>query len=75
MSRCAACNKVLNQKELAMPDRFFKQEPNDLCSNCRGIVGNPDWAEWIDKDGANTIFHQDECPSPEDRDGGDWDGW
>jgi len=69
MSRCAACNKVLTTREMSISDRFFKQEYNDLCTNCRGIVGDPYLAEYIDKDGAKAMHHQDECPSAEDREG------
>jgi len=62
MSRCAACNKILSHQELAMGQVFDKKIPNDLCRNCQGIVENPDIADLVDQDGADSILFCDEYP-------------
>lgn len=73
MSRCAACNKIMTRQELAMQSFSKQNEPNDLCRNCSGIVANPDMAEWVDQDGADSILFCDEYPFDEiDED--IWDG-
>ena len=76
MSRCAACNKVLSERELALQDRFFQQEPNDLCRNCRNIVADPSFAEYIDQDGPDVFQFSNWYPlSDDDEDTIGEDSW
>jgi len=56
MSRCAACDRMLTNEEMAMKDRFFQQDENDLCRTCRTIVGSPEIADKINDGGLDHLF-------------------
>jgi hypothetical protein len=57
--RCAACDRRLTDEEVAMQDRFFHQDDNDLCRTCRAIVGDPDNADKFKDSLDHLFFEQD----------------
>jgi len=48
MSRCRACNKRLSSAELAIEGEN-PGIPEDLCSQCRAVVYNPDEADQLEQ--------------------------
>jgi hypothetical protein len=55
----------MTHQELAIGYLSDKRTPNDLCRNCTGIVENPDMAELVDQDGADSILFCNEYPFDE----------
>ena len=48
MSRCRACNKRLSAAELSIESET-PGVPEELCSQCRAVVYNPDEAEQLEQ--------------------------